>query len=159
MPIFAYQFAIGKIWIEEQDGKIISLGRDFDQLEETEVCETALIKQVKQELDEYFAKTRTKFSFPIHLRGPAFYLKVWEEMLNIPYGKTMTYGDLAKKLHTNAARAVGGACRNNKLMLVVPCHRVIGAKGKLTGFYGGLDMKVKLLDLENNQDYEPRKHE
>ncbi|MGD9605448.1 MAG: methylated-DNA--[protein]-cysteine S-methyltransferase [Bacilli bacterium] len=159
MPIYAYFFPVGKLWIEEQNNKIISLGCEKEQLEETEEKETPLIKQVRDELNEYFAKTRTVFTFPIEIKGPPFYKRVWEEMVHIPYGKTMTYQDLAVKLQTKGIRAIGGACKHNKLMLVIPCHRVIGAKGNLTGFYGGLAMKEQLLNLENNHDFISRKHE
>lgn len=157
MPAFAYNFAIGTIWIEEHTGCIISLGCEKEQLKEKEISETPLIKQVKQQLDEYFALQRTEFTFPISLSGTPFFQSVYQTMLDIPYGKTKTYGEIAKMLHSQGARAVGLACKRNPLMLVVPCHRVIGANGKLTGFYGGLDMKEQLLQLEQNHDFKKRK--
>jgi methylated-DNA-[protein]-cysteine S-methyltransferase len=153
MPKYAYLFPIGKLWIEEHEGKIISLGCQESELKELETKETDVIRLVKKELDEYFARQRTSFTFPISLGGSEFYKQVWEQMLTIPYGKTMTYGAIAQALNTKGARAVGRACGSNKLMIVVPCHRVIGTKGKLTGFFGGLDLKTRLLDLENNHDF------
>ncbi|HNZ50871.1 MAG TPA: methylated-DNA--[protein]-cysteine S-methyltransferase [Bacilli bacterium] len=146
--IFAYQFPIGTLWISEQGGNIIAIGYEQDCVKEAKVEETTLMKQVKRELDEYFQGQRKVFTFPVALQGPPFYKQVWKEMMMIPYGQTSTYGALAASLHLKSARAVGGACRCNPLMLVVPCHRVIGAKGQLTGFYGGLAMKETLLILE-----------
>ncbi len=153
MPKYLYEFPIGKIWTEEQNGKIISLGCEERQLTEKETKETPLLKETKKQFDEYFAGKRKVFDLPIELRGTEFQKSVWRIMLGIPYGKTMTYGEIGHQLNTKGYQAVGMACRNNHLMIVVPCHRVIGQKGKLTGFYGGLDMKARLLDLENNRDY------
>ncbi|MDD2490962.1 MAG: methylated-DNA--[protein]-cysteine S-methyltransferase, partial [Bacteroidales bacterium] len=107
-----------------------------------------LIETVKQ-LDEYFQEKRKVFHLPIELKGTNFQKKVWEELQNIPYGQIKTYGEIAAVVETkDASRAVGLACKMNPLLIVVPCHRVIGANNKLTGFAIGIDKKSYLLDLE-----------
>jgi methylated-DNA-[protein]-cysteine S-methyltransferase len=106
---------------------------------------TAIIAQ----LDEYFAGTRRKFDLPLAPRGTPFQLKVWRELRKIPYGKTITYAVLAHRAGNDAAcRAVGAANGRNPLPIVVPCHRVIGSDGSLTGFGGGIAAKRRLLELE-----------
>ncbi|MFC4018523.1 methylated-DNA--[protein]-cysteine S-methyltransferase [Micromonospora sp. GCM10011542] len=102
------------------------------------------------ELRAYFAGELTEFTVPISApRGSDFERAVWREMTRIPYGETSTYGEVAKTLgDVGAARAVGVACNRNPVPVLVPCHRIVGAGGKLVGFGGGLDRKVKLLELE-----------
>ncbi len=101
------------------------------------------------QLDEYFAGTRRRFDLPLAPRGTPFQLKVWRELRKIPYGKTITYAVLAHRAGNDAAcRAVGAANGRNPLPIVVPCHRVIGSDGSLTGFGGGIAAKRKLLELE-----------
>jgi len=108
-----------------------------------------ILTQTEQQLKEYFAGTRTSFSVPIDLRGTPFQRNVWEALLAIPFGETKTYGDLAKQLgNPQASRAVGAATGRNPISIIVPCHRVIGSTGKLTGFAGGLETKAHLLELE-----------
>lgn len=108
-----------------------------------------VLVQAAQQLGEYFARTRTEFDLPLDLQGTEFQLKVWELLLQIPYGKTRTYGALARILgDMKAVRAVGGALNKNPIAIIVPCHRVIGASGKLVGFAGGLNRKSLLLSLE-----------
>lgn len=110
-----------------------------------------LISVVK-ELQEYFAGKRIKFDINLSSnQGTAFQKAVWKEMYKIPYGKTVTYGELAAKVgKPKAARAIGGACNRNPIPIIVPCHRVVGANGSLTGYAGGIDTKKFLLDLEKN---------
>ena len=101
------------------------------------------------QLDEYFAGTRRRFDLPLAPRGTPFQLKVWRELRKIPYGKTITYAVLAHRAGNDAAcRAVGAANGRNPLPIVVPCHRVIGSDGSLTGFGGGIAAKRRLLELE-----------
>jgi methylated-DNA-[protein]-cysteine S-methyltransferase len=101
------------------------------------------------ELKEYFAGERRDFEQPIHLHGPRFHMSVWNALREIPYGKTVSYGDIARRIGQPAAvRAVGSANGANPIAIIVPCHRVIGANGKLTGYGGGLERKQLLLDLE-----------
>ncbi len=101
------------------------------------------------ELDEYFAGERREFSCPLDLRGTAFQLACWHELLKIPYGETRSYRDIAEAIgHAYAYRAVGMSNNRNPVAIVVPCHRVIASSGSLCGYGGGLDLKRKLLDLE-----------
>ncbi|MDQ8705606.1 methylated-DNA--[protein]-cysteine S-methyltransferase [Streptomyces sp. LHD-70] len=102
-----------------------------------------------RQLTEYFAGERHSFDLPLRLAGTPFQRRVWEGLLTIPYGETRTYGELAAELgKPNASRAVGLANGKNPVGIVVPCHRVVGANGSLTGYGGGLDRKRGLLDLE-----------
>ncbi|WP_129021668.1 methylated-DNA--[protein]-cysteine S-methyltransferase [Edaphocola flava] len=108
-----------------------------------------ILLAAERQLEEYFARTRTGFDLPLDLRGTEFQIRAWEALLQIPYGKTRTYGELARILgDIKAVRAVGGALNKNPVAIIVPCHRVIGASGKLVGFAGGLDRKSLLLSLE-----------
>ena len=111
-----------------------------------------LIKKITKQLDEYFSKKRTIFDIPIHYNGTPFQNKVWEELLKIPYGNTLSYGDIAKKLgkHPLTSRAIGTANSKNKIAIIIPCHRVIRSNGKLSGYAGGIDNKIWLLNHENN---------
>jgi methylated-DNA-[protein]-cysteine S-methyltransferase len=103
-----------------------------------------------RELDEYFAGKRTAFDLELDLRGiPTFHVEVLRELAEVPYGQVTTYGTLARRVgHPSAARAVGTVMNRNRIPIVLPCHRVIGANGKLVGYAGGLDVKERLLRLE-----------
>jgi methylated-DNA-[protein]-cysteine S-methyltransferase len=104
---------------------------------------------VRRELDEYFAGTRLDFTVPLSPRGSAFQKQVWQALSEIPYGETTSYGKVAVSVgHPDGARAVGVANGQNPIPIIVPCHRVIGADGSLTGYGGGLDAKRWLLDHE-----------
>ena len=101
------------------------------------------------QIEEYFQGKRTEFDFPLDFDGTPFQVSVWQELLNIPYGETRTYGEIAKKLgKPGAARAVGMANHDNRIPIVVPCHRVVGHDGSLTGYAGGLHIKQQLLTIE-----------
>jgi methylated-DNA-[protein]-cysteine S-methyltransferase len=101
------------------------------------------------ELNDYFAGERREFSFPLDLRGTEFQLACWRALLEIPYGETCSYRDIAQAIgHPHAYRAVGMSNNRNPIAIVVPCHRVIASSGSLCGYGGGLDIKRKLLDLE-----------
>lgn len=103
------------------------------------------------ELDEYFRGRRREFSVPYRLIGRSFQTKVWQELSRIPYGETISYGELARRIGSpRACRAVGQANNKNPLAIIIPCHRVIGKDGSLTGYASGLDKKAWLLDLERN---------
>lgn len=102
-----------------------------------------------RQIREYSAGKRTAFDLPLSIGGTSFQQQVWEAIRRIPYGRTMSYGEIARQLGSaNKARAVGGAAHANSLPLVIPCHRVVGADGSLTGFGSGLAMKERLLQLE-----------
>ncbi len=109
------------------------------------------LKECKTQLEEYFNHNRKIFTFKINLEGTDFQKKVWSELQNIPYGKTISYLELAKRIGTEKhTRAVASANAKNPLWIVVPCHRVIGTDGSLTGYAGGLWRKNWLLNFENN---------
>lgn len=111
-----------------------------------------LLVQAVAQLNAYFARELRSFDLPLAPRGSEFQVKVWEQLAKIPYGETTSYGEIANRLgHTNAAsRAVGLANGKNPIPIVIPCHRVIGANGSLTGYAGGLDRKQSLLEIEQD---------
>jgi len=109
--------------------------------------------ETSRQLDEYFSEKRKEFDLPVKFIGTKFQQRVWEELAKIPYGKIKTYGEVAHSINSkDANRAVGNACKMNPLLIVVPCHRVLGAQNKLTGFSIGLDKKSFLLDLEKTYE-------
>lgn len=110
---------------------------------------TPFILEAERELNEYFAGNRREFSVPVHLSGTEFQKKVWRALCDIPYGETRSYKEIAAAVgNPKASRAVGMANHRNPVMILIPCHRVIGADGGLTGYAGGLDGKTALLELE-----------
>lgn len=147
-----YDTVIGKIIIEESEEKIsrieiVNGTEKFDGKEE----ETELINKTYKELDEYFRCKRKTFDIPLKIEGTEFQKKVWNALLEIPYGETRSYLDIAKRVgNPKASRAVGMANHNNKIIIIIPCHRVIGSNKKLIGYAGGLDVKERLLKLEQN---------
>ncbi len=109
-----------------------------------------LLELTHKQLDEYFAKKREKFEIPLSFNGTSFQNKAWNALLKIPYGQTICYAQQAKMIgNPKATRAIGGANGANPIAIIVPCHRVIGKSGKLTGYASGLDIKSYLLNLEN----------
>lgn len=119
------------------------------RLRQMESDATALLRQALKELDEYFSGTRLRFDLPLDLRGTTFQLQVWHVLQTIPYGTTISYRSLAEAAGRPAAiRAAGAANGANPLAIIVPCHRVVGADGSLTGYEGGLETKRFLLELE-----------
>jgi methylated-DNA-[protein]-cysteine S-methyltransferase len=115
-----------------------------------EDLEHALLLETERQLNAYFRKERKAFDLPLDLIGTDFQKKVWEALLDIPFGRTKSYGDLARQLgDLKAVRAVGGALNRNPVPIIVPCHRIIGASGGLVGFGGGLSNKTYLLELED----------
>ena len=132
------------LWIE---GQKYFLSQYKDLVEKDDI---AIFHQTKLWLDEYFLGKNPDIS-PLKLKpeGTAFQDKVWKILLDIPYGKTIAYGDIAAKLGMRCGQAVGGAVGRNPISIIIPCHRVIGKDGALTGYAGGIDIKVKLLELES----------
>lgn len=113
--------------------------------------ESELLLKAEQQLKEYLLGKRKQFDLPFQLEGTEFQKKVWQELQRIPYGETKTYGEIAEAIGSpKAARAVGMANHKNPIPIFIPCHRVIGVKGKLVGYAYGLDMKKQLLELEKN---------
>lgn len=106
--------------------------------------------ETRRWLDLYFSGQQPSFTPPIHPQGTPFQQKVWQELLKIPYGQTTSYGTIARKIGCRSAQAIGQAVHRNPISIIIPCHRVIGADGSLTGYASGLDIKRRLLQLENN---------
>ena len=116
---------------------------------------TPVLSEAKRWLDIYFTGREPDFTLPLHPIGSVFRQAVWEILLQIPYGQTTTYGEIARQLAAKlglprmSAQAVGGAVGHNEVSIIIPCHRVVGTSGSLTGYAGGIDKKVKLLELEH----------
>ena len=153
--MFFYNTKIGRIGIAAKNGHICGVYFPEDQrnqeciAEGFSICETALIKEAGNQLAGYLAGELKTFSLPLTPEGSPFRRKVWQTLAEIPYGKTATYQEIAEKVgNPKAARAVGFACKCNPLPIFIPCHRVIGSNGKLTGYAGGLELKERLLFLE-----------
>ena len=141
-------------YIAEEDGVGITrleMFRDYNSIDNPpkECKPTLLLKECESELKAYFDGRLKKFSVPVSLHGTEFQKKVWYALQQIPYGETRSYSEIAKSIGSpKACRAVGNANNHNPVAVIVPCHRVIGANGKLVGYAGGLDVKKYLLDLE-----------
>ena len=141
---------IGILIIEARDQAVcaISLARE-DQVIAEESGNEPVLDQAKQELQEYFEGKRTAFTFAMKADGTPFQKSIWNALLTIPFGETKTYGEIAKAVdNPKGSRAVGMACNRNPIMIAVPCHRVLGAGGAMTGYAGGVPVKEALLDLE-----------
>ena len=136
------------LWFEGQ--KYFALHLDKEHQEK----DLPVFTETKRWLDIYFSGKEPDFTVPLHFMGTDFQKEVWEILCSIPYGKTMTYGEIAEKIASKrgskhmSAQAVGGAVGHNNISIIVPCHRVIGSNGSLTGYAGGIDKKIKLLTLE-----------
>lgn len=145
----ADEIGLTGLWFEGQ--KYFSGHLPAEHMEQ----ETPIVAEAKRWLDIYFAGSRPDFFPPLHPTGSAFRQSVWEMLLQIPYGQTTTYGEIARQLAKKrglarvSAQAVGGAVGHNEISVIIPCHRVIGTNGSLTGYAGGMDRKVKLLELEH----------
>ena len=147
MYIYTYQTKIGPITIHESNNKITKILINEKNSVNTE--ESNLTKQTIKEINEYLDHKRTDFTIPLDPQGTDHQIKVWNELKKIPYSETRTYKELATSLgNPNASRAIGSACGKNPIIIIVPCHRVIGTNGKLTGYAGGIGVKEKLIDLE-----------
>lgn len=142
-----YHCPFGRLWIAEEDGALVELS--LHALVRESLTPSALTDEAARQLEEYFRGRREVFSLPLAPKGSAFQQEVWRALQQIPYGETATYGELACRIgRAKAARAVGQACHQNPLWIVIPCHRVVGAGHRLTGYAGGIEMKRQLLELE-----------
>ena len=136
------------LWFDGQ--KYFARGLSNERIEQ----ETSVLAEAKRWLDIYFAGKEPDFTPPLHPIGSAFRRSVWEILLQIPYGQTTTYGEIARQLSKKqglermSTQAVGGAVGHNEISIIIPCHRVVGADGSLTGYAGGIGKKEKLLELE-----------
>lgn len=155
-----YQSPVGDILLAANDAGLTGLwfeGQKYfarSLAEEHEEKEIAPLKKAKDWLTVYFSGKEPDFSVPLHFIGTEFQKEVWALLCAIPYGRTITYGQLAGQIAAKkgvprmSAQAVGGAVGHNSISIIVPCHRVVGANGSLTGYAGGIDKKIKLLALE-----------
>ena len=136
------------LWFEDQKYYAADLDKEHEEKE------ISLFGTAKQWLDIYFSGKEPDFSVPLHFIGTDFQKEVWEILCTIPYGQAMTYGGIAEWIAASrgvsrmSAQAVGGAVGHNKISIIVPCHRVVGTNGSLTGYAGGIERKMKLLSLE-----------
>ena len=149
---------IGKIAVFAENEKIIRLDLKTKEKADSVITEKVLLKAEKQ-LFEYFSGERKIFDLDFEFSGTEFQKSVWNELLKIPFGKTKTYGEIAKAIgKPKAARAVGSACGKNPLAIIVPCHRVLGMNGKITGFAWGTEIKEWLLGYEAKMEGEPNEN-
>jgi len=147
MNATVYESPVGPLRLEARDGALVAL--HLNARPGPENLDDPVLAEATTQLREYFAGTRTSFELPLQMHGNAFEQRVWGALREIPYGETASYGEIAEQVGApGAARAVGVANARNPIAIIVPCHRVIGANGKLVGFGGGLPMKRALLDLE-----------
>mgnify|MGYP001078524330 CR=1 FL=1 len=147
---------VGDLTLLAEDQGLLGLLFAGTRLVEDEILRRAvrspahpLLRETARQIDEYFKGTRKEFHVPLSLEGSGFQLSVWRELAAITYGATISYGELAARLgDRRKARAVGGAVGMNPVGIILPCHRVVGADGSLTGFGGGLNVKTALLEME-----------
>ena len=144
----ADEIGLARLWFDGQ--KYFARGLPGERIEQ----ETPVLAEARRWLDIYFTGKEPDFTPPLHPVGSAFRRAVWEILLQIPYGQTTTYGEIARRLAEKqglarmSAQAVGGAVGHNGISIIIPCHRVVGANGSLTGYAGGIRKKEKLLELE-----------
>ena len=145
----ADEIGLTGLWFDGQ--KYFARGLPAERIQQ----ETPVLAEARRWLDVYFSGREPDFLPPLHPIGSAFRQSVWEILLQIPYGHTITYGEIARQLAGKqglprmSAQAVGGAVGHNEISILIPCHRVVGTSGSLTGYAGGIDKKVKLLELEH----------
>ena len=154
MNVWYINSILGPIRLEEDREALCGAAFCPDGVPELEplprrVVETPLLQEAEEQLNEYFAGVRREVDLPLAPAGTPFQQAVWQQLLQIPYGEVRTYGQIAAALgRPKASRAVGGACHRNPLAIFIPCHRVVGTDGFLTGYAGGVDLKQYLLELE-----------
>lgn len=149
MDLILFDTPVGAIGLEEENGAIVRLLLPGAPVPRIACHETPLLTEGKRQLLEYLAGVRRVFDLPLAPKGTEFYRSVWRALEEIPYGETRSYRDIAQVVgRPKAVRAVGQANHNNPIPIIIPCHRVVGANGSLTGYGGGLDLKERLLRLE-----------
>lgn len=152
MYSYVYETFIGSLTVHCSETHVISVEYGNTIHDQSKQCETDLHKEVYKQLQEYFLRKRKVFDLPLELKGTPFQIEVWKSLMSIPYGETRSYEEIAKMIgKPKACRAVGNANNKNKIPVIIPCHRVIGKNGNLTGYALGLDIKEKLLKLERNE--------
>lgn len=149
MDLILFDTPYGLMGLGEEQGAISALYLPGRGMPRIATRETPLLAEGKGQLLEYFSGKRREFDLPLAPRGTSFREKVWAALCDIPYGETITYGQLAQRIgNPKAVRAVGQANHHNPIPIIIPCHRVVGADGSLTGYGGGLELKKALLELE-----------
>lgn len=152
-----YQSPIGEIKLACNESNLVGLWMDGQKYHSSTIPEKMIEKNdipifdiTKKWLDRYFAgKNPSIVELPLAPIGSEFRQKVWQVLCEIPYGKVITYGNIAKQLKCKSAQAIGGAVGHNPISIIIPCHRVVGSNGSLTGFSAGVKTKIKLLELED----------
>ena len=148
---YTYDTILGSVTFVEENGALVVITTHPYHPKEEIYQETPVIKEAFAQLSEYFSGKRKTFNLPLLLKGTDFQKQVWQALLKIPFGETRSYKQIAEAIgNPKAVRAVGMANNKNPLLIVVPCHRVIGANGKLVGYAVGLDKKEYLLRLERS---------
>lgn len=154
-----YESPLGKMLIVSDGEAICGVWfygqKHFPSLELEADDDLAIFQEVKKWFDDYFKGKNPLINFKLNPKGTEFRVKVWKILSEIKYGETMTYGEIASRISpTMSAQAVGGAVGHNPISILIPCHRVLGANGKLTGYAGGIDRKIELLKLEKISFFE-----
>ena len=146
---YSYETKLGSVTFVEEDGTLLAITTHLTY--EGKRIETPFIKEAYKQLSEYLKGERKCFDLPFNPRGTEFQRQVWKALFDIPYGETRSYKQIAEAIgNPKAVRAVGMANNRNPLLIVIPCHRVIGANGKLVGYAAGIEMKEYLLKLEKS---------
>lgn len=149
MDLLFYDSPVGRLALMGEGDSLIALSLPNQPVPLIMERETPVLRETKKQLQAYFNGSLREFDVPIRLEGTPFRLKVWQALQQIPYGQTISYGELARRIDQPAAcRAVGGANHHNPIAIIVPCHRVIAADGTIGGYGGGLPLKRALLQLE-----------
>ena len=144
---YTFRTPLGAVCLTEDDGSITRI--ELTDVADEPLAPTPLLREAEQQILAYLRGERQQLDFPIRMLGTPFQQRVWRALQQIPYGSTRTYGEVASAIgNPRASRAVGMACNKNPLLLIIPCHRVVGSGGKLTGFAYGTDAKQWLLELE-----------
>lgn len=148
-----YLLPIGKVIIQSDGEAIIRISASYEG-EKGIQKEDKLMNQAAEQLKEYLEGKRKKFDLPFQPKGTEFQERVWKELCKVSYGETATYQEIAERIgNEKACRAVGMACGKNPIFIVIPCHRIIGKNGNLTGYAEGLEIKQKLLSLERENTF------
>lgn len=153
MKMLSFPTPVGRLFVLEEEGRIVRVGLPDAVLPDSAEEKTPVLLEARRQLLEYLSGERTLFTLPLSPAGTEFQREVWAALEDIPYGETRSYGQLAAVVgRPKGSRAVGQANHCNPIPILIPCHRVVGADGSLTGYGGGLDLKRRLLELEQGKE-------
>ena len=159
VAVQSLQSPVGALTLLADDSALVAVLWETKEYHRDQFCPSTpaenhpILCEANRQLEEYFAGKRREFDLPLRPRGTSFQMRVWSGLRDIPYGELWSYGKLARHIgHGGAARAVGAANGRNPIPILIPCHRVVGSNGTLTGFGGGLDVKARLIELERGRD-------